>query len=75
MKVAEREASIPYRTRRDAQPRFQGAADPPSRTWGSFAAVEFAAAAWIVWFNNHRLLKPIDNIPPAEAEGRPLRYA
>ena len=23
---------------------------------------------WVDWFNNHRLLEPIGNIPPAEAE-------
>jgi putative transposase len=24
--------------------------------------------AWVDWFNNRRLLEPIGNIPPAEAE-------
>jgi transposase InsO family protein len=36
--------------------------------WRSFEAVEFATLEWIDWFNNRRLLEPIDNIPPAEAE-------
>jgi putative transposase len=30
--------------------------------------VEFATLAWVDWFNNRRLLEPIGNIPPAEAE-------
>ena len=25
---------------------------------------------WVDWFNNRRLLEPIGNIPPAEAEER-----
>ena len=31
-------------------------------------AVEFATLEWVDWFNNRRLLEPIGNIPPAEAE-------
>ena len=31
-------------------------------------AVEFATLEWVDWFNNRRLLKPIGNIPPTEAE-------
>jgi putative transposase len=27
-------------------------------------------ARWVDWFNNRRLLEPIGNIPPAEAEAR-----
>ncbi len=34
----------------------------------SFEAVEFATLEWVDWFNTRRLLKPIGNIPPAEAE-------
>jgi transposase InsO family protein len=34
----------------------------------SFEAVEFATLEWVDWFNNRRLLEPIGNIPPAEAE-------
>jgi putative transposase len=29
---------------------------------------EFAKLEWVDWFNNRRLLEPIGNIPPAEAE-------
>jgi transposase InsO family protein len=38
--------------------------------WRNFEAVEFATLEWIDWFNNRRLLEPIGNIPPAEAEER-----
>ena len=36
--------------------------------WRSMEAVEFATLEWVDWFNNRRLLEPIGNIPPAEAE-------
>ena len=38
--------------------------------WRSFEAVDFATHEWVDWFNNRRLLQPIGNIPPAEAEER-----
>ena len=38
--------------------------------WRSFEAVEFATLEWVDWFNYRRLLEPIGNIPPAEAEAR-----
>ena len=38
--------------------------------WGSYEAVEFATLEWVDWFNNRRLLEPIGNIPPAEAEAK-----
>jgi putative transposase len=38
--------------------------------WRSFKAVEFATLEWVDWFNNRRLLDPIGNIPPAEAQRR-----
>ncbi len=41
--------------------------------WRSFEAVEFATLTWVDWFNNRRLLEPIGNIPPTEAEA--LYYA
>ena len=37
---------------------------------GLFKAVEFATLEWADWFNNRRLLEPIGNMPPAEAEAR-----
>ena len=39
----------------------------PSR---SFEAVDIATLEWVDWFNHRRLLEPIGNIPPAEAEAR-----
>jgi transposase InsO family protein len=38
--------------------------------WRSFEAVEYATLEWVDWFNNKRLLEPIGNVPPAEAEKR-----
>jgi putative transposase len=38
--------------------------------WRNFEAVEFATLEWVDWFNHKRLLEPIGNIPPAEAEAR-----
>jgi len=36
--------------------------------WRSSEAVEYATPEWVDWFNHRRLLEPIGNIPPAEAE-------
>ena len=36
--------------------------------WRNFEAVELATLEWVDWFNHRRLLEPIGNIPPAEAE-------
>jgi transposase InsO family protein len=38
--------------------------------WRNMEAVEFATLEWVDWFNTRRLLEPIGNIPPAEAEAR-----
>jgi putative transposase len=38
--------------------------------WRSLETVEFATLEWVDWFNNRRLLEPIGNLPPAEAEAR-----
>jgi putative transposase len=38
--------------------------------WRSLEAVEFATLERVDWFNNRRLLEPIGNVPPAEAEER-----
>ena len=37
-------------------------------SWRSIQDVELATLEWVDWFNNRRLLQPIGNIPPAEAE-------
>ncbi len=38
--------------------------------WRNVDAVKYATLEWVDWFNNRRLLAPIGNIPPAEAEAR-----
>ena len=38
--------------------------------WRNMEAVEYETLKWVDWFNNRRLLEPIGNIPPAEAEER-----
>ena len=37
-------------------------------SWKNLEAVEMATLEWVDWFNNRRLLEPIGNIPPVEAE-------
>ena len=39
--------------------------------WRNVEAVEFDTLEWVDWFNHRRLLEPIGNIRPAEAQ---LRY-
>ena len=38
--------------------------------WRSHEQLELATLEWVDWFNHRRLLEPIGNIPPAEAEAR-----
>jgi putative transposase len=38
------------------------------RSWRNLQEVELATLEWVDWFNHQRLLGPIGNIPPAEAE-------
>jgi transposase InsO family protein len=42
----------------------------PRGPWRTREAVEFATLEWVDWFNHRRLLEPVGNIPPAEAEAR-----
>jgi hypothetical protein len=37
---------------------------------GAAPAIAFATLEWVDWFNTRRLLEPIGNIPPVEAEDR-----
>jgi transposase InsO family protein len=37
-------------------------------SWRTREDVEWATLNWVDWFNNRRLLEPIGNIPPSEAE-------
>ena len=41
--------------------------------WKTKESVELATLEWVAWFNNHRLMESIGNIPPAEAEARYYR--
>ena len=43
------------------------------RTWKTREAVELATLTWVAWFNNHRLMGPLGDIPPAEAEANYYR--
>ncbi len=36
--------------------------------WRNIEAVEFAVLEWVDWFNNRRLLEPLDYVPPVEYE-------
>jgi len=36
--------------------------------WRGLEAVEFATLEWVEWFNHRRILEPIGDRPPAEAE-------
>jgi transposase InsO family protein len=38
------------------------------QSWKSREAVELKTLEWVDWFNHRRLLEPIGNIPPSEAE-------
>ncbi len=38
------------------------------QSWQNLEAVEMATLNWTHWFNHKRLLGPIGDIPPAEAE-------
>ena len=49
---------------------LQSRGDLAAGPWRSFEQVEFATLEWVHWFNNKRLLEPIGNISPAEAEAR-----
>ncbi len=61
----------PDRARRDAalRPAIQRVWDENFQVYG-VRKVEFATLEWVDRFNHRRLLEPIGNIPPAEAEAR-----
>ncbi len=42
-------------------------------SWKNLQEVELATLDWVDWFNQRRLLEPIGNIPPAEAEANYYR--
>jgi putative transposase len=41
--------------------------------WKTRESLELAMLEWVSWFNHHRLLEPIGDIPRAEAEGNYYR--
>jgi putative transposase len=41
--------------------------------WRGMDDVEFATLEWVDWFNHHRLLEPIGDVPPAEFEAAHYR--
>lgn len=38
--------------------------------WKTVEALEWETLNWVTWFNQHRLLEPIGNVPPAEFEAQ-----
>ena len=40
----------------------------PRGPWLGLEAAEFAPLEWVEWFNHRRILAPIGDRPPAEAE-------
>ena len=38
------------------------------QSWKSREAVEMATLRWVHWYNTKRLMEPLGDIPPAEAE-------
>jgi len=40
----------------------------PRGPWRGVEAVEFATLEWVSWFNQHRLMELLGNVPPAEYE-------
>ncbi len=40
----------------------------PRAPWRNVEAVEFGTLVWVDWFNNRRLLGPIEFVPPMEYE-------
>ena len=41
--------------------------------WKTKESVELATLEWVAWYNNHRLMEPLGDIPPAEAEANYYR--
>ena len=42
--------------------------------WKTKDAVDLATLEWVAWFNEHRLLEPIGDTPPAEAAANCCRH-
>ncbi len=41
--------------------------------WKTRESVELATLEWVAWFNHHRVVEPLGNIPPVEAEANCYR--
>ena len=41
-----------------------------TKLWRSLDAVEYATLEWVDWYNHRRLLAPIGDMPPVDAEAR-----
>jgi len=65
----QRWRQLRQRTRRNDQRSLQGGGQPSTRAGAQLRGGR-ATLEWVDWFNNRRLLEPIGNIPPAEAEER-----
>ena len=66
----QRWGQLRQRTRRNDQRSLKAEVIHRRGPWRSFEAVEFATLEWVDWSDDRRLLEPIGNIPPAEAEER-----
>ena len=47
---------------------FKAEVIPRRGPWRSFETVDYATLERVDWFNKRRLVEPIGNIPPTEAE-------
>jgi transposase InsO family protein len=70
--VHHSDLGVQYVSIRHTERLAEAGIQPPVGSIGdrhdSFEAVEYARLEWVDWFNHRRLLEPIGNIPPAEAE-------
>src|SRR5262249_6677784 len=64
----QRRRQLRQRARRDDQRLYKAEVIHRRGPWRTLQAVEYATLEWVDWFNNRRLLEPIGNVPPAEAE-------
>ena len=69
MRDERRRPAAHLRSMAEAIVRARDAPSPMHRSRRSrYAPLALATLEWVAWFNHHRLLEPIGDIPPAEAE-------